>query len=241
MREISNVMQVGFQYGEQRIIYDENGDVVSVSELSSAENISVGPPVIRMRDDYITNRQYSRRADDLYARAEFRRYGKKTEPQEALSDVIALMNWAKTGHVYLWDPYLTVEDILHTWYFTTSMSVTLHAITSGAIAKKNTNVRSWIKQQRKIMDERSNHYGIHAELRCQWGEHGYNFHDRFLMVLRSDREKPCVWSLGTSINSLGEKHHIIQSVEHPQMIVDTFEELWNDLNVPECLVWKRGI
>jgi hypothetical protein len=91
------------------------------------------------------------------------------------------------------------------------------------------------------MDERSNHYGIHAELRCQWGEHGYNFHDRFLMVLRSDREKPCVWSLGTSINSLGKKHHIIQSVEHPQMIVDTFEELWNDLNVPECLVWKRGI
>lgn len=53
-----------------------------------------------------------------------------------MKDVIALMNRAQTGKVYLWDPYLTVEDILHTWYFTKSMNVTLYAITSGEIAEK---------------------------------------------------------------------------------------------------------
>lgn len=90
------------------------------------------------------------------------------------------------------------------------------------------------------MDERSNHYGIRAEIRCQWAEYGYSFHDRFLMVLSADKNKPFVWSLGTSVNSLGNKHHIIQSVEHPQMIVDTFEELWDDLSASECLVWKKG-
>ena len=37
------------------------------------------------------------------------------------------------------------------------------------------------------------------------------------------------------------KHHIIQSVEHPQMMIDAFEELWNELDAPECLVWKKGV
>lgn len=59
------------------------------------------------------------------------------------------------------------------------------------------------------------------------------------MVIR-EGEKPRVWSIGTSINSLGKKHHIIQSVEHPQIIVDAFEELWDELDSEECLVWKRG-
>ena len=48
----------------------------------------------------------------------------------------------------------------------------------------------------------------------------------FLMVLNLDQDTSSVWSLGTSVNSLGNKHHIIQSVEHPQMMIDAFEELW---------------
>ena len=59
------------------------------------------------------------------------------------------------------------------------------------------------------------------------------------MVLHEDK-KPQVWSLGTSVNSLGKSHHIIQSVSHPQPIVDAFEELWDKLSVEECLVWKHG-
>lgn len=159
-----------------------------------------------------------------------------------MKDVIALMNRAQTGKVYLWDPYLTVEDILHTWYFTKSMNVTLYTITSGEIAEKSKmSVCDWIEQQQEIMEKRSNHYGIHVELRCQWADYGYSFHDRFLMVLNLDQDTSSVWSLGTSVNSLGNKHHIIQSVEHPQMMIDAFEELWNELDAPECLVWKKGV
>ena len=171
-----------------------------------------------------------------------RRYGRNAQANKAVIDVIALMNRVKIGKVYLWDPYLTVEDLLHTWYFTTSMNVKLYAITSGEIAEKSKmSVHTWISEQQKIMDKRSNHYGIHAELRCQWGDYGYSFHDRFLMNVRKEEDRPQVWSLGTSINSLGDKHHIVQSVEHPQMLVDAFEELWEELSNPECLVWKRGM
>ena len=242
MRKILTTMEIGSQYGEQRLIYDEEGSLVSALEPVCVENICVGAPIYRMRDDYIRNRQYDRRVEELYARAEFRRYGRNVQADKAVADVVALMNRVTIGKVYLWDPYLTVEDLLHTWYFTRSMNVSLYAITSGEIAEKSKmSVHAWISEQQKIMDKRSNHYGIHAELRCQWAEYGYSFHDRFLMNVRQGEDRPQVWSLGTSINSLGNKHHIIQSVEHPQMLVDAFEELWEELSDPECLVWKRGM
>lgn len=241
MREMSTIMEMGSQYGEQRLIYDEKGSVVAAFEPVWAENIHVGPPVFRMRDDYIKKRQYDRRVEELYKRAEFRQYGRGMQSQKALDDVIMLMDRVKTGKVYLWDPYLTVEDLLHTWYFTKSMNVKLYAITSSEIAEKSKMCTDdWIIQQQEIMNKRSNHYGIHVELRCQRENFGYPFHDRFLMNLSEDSREPQVWSLGTSVNSLGKKHHVIQSVEHPQILVDAFEELWEELSNPKCLVWKKG-
>ena len=194
MREISTIIEMGAQYGKQRLIYDENGSLVSTLEPVCAEDICVGPPIYRMRDDYIRNRQYDRRVEELYVRAEFRRYGRNIQANKAVADVIALMNRVTIGNVYLWDPYLTVEDLLHTWYFTTSMNVKLYAITSGEIAEKSKmSVHAWISEQQKIMDKRSNHYGIHAELRCQWADYGYSFHDRFLMNVRKDEDRLVTW------------------------------------------------
>lgn len=175
----------------------------------------------------------------MHRSREFRRYGKMVERDKALRDIIALMNLGDGGKVYLWDPYLTLKDLLETWYYTTTYNMQLKAITSSEIANKSKiSVEEWIRQQREFIADKSNHYGIRLELRCQWKEYGYHFHDRFLMVIK-DGEKPRVWSLGTSINSLGNKHHIIQNVEHPQMIIDTFEELWNELDSEDCIVWRK--
>ena len=242
MREMSMIMEMESQYGEQRLIYDEKGSVVTAFEPVCVENVHTGPPVFRMRDDYIKKRQYDRRVQELYKRAEFRQYGRGMQSRRALEDVIALMDRVKKGKVYLWDPYLTVEDLLHTWYFTKSMQVKLYAITSSEIAEKSKiGINDWIMQQQEIMNRRSNHYGIHVEMRCQRGNFGYPFHDRFLMNLSEDSGGPQVWSLGTSVNSVGKKHHVIQSVEHPQILVDAFEELWEELSDPQCLVWKKGM
>ena len=84
IRRMTYVLQMGAQYGEQRIIYDETGQVVDIIEPISAENVNIiEQPVIRTRDSHIHKRQYSRRVDELYARAEFRRYGRDSEPQKA--------------------------------------------------------------------------------------------------------------------------------------------------------------
>lgn len=240
MRQGYMDMRMGSQYGEQRLIYSDDGKVEDIVDIISAETIRMNQPIIRKREDVINQRQYNQRAEDLYARREFRCYGNTSDNEEAIRDMIQLLNMGEGGKVYLWDPYLTVEDILHTWYYTEAFNLPLLAITSGEIAKKRKmTVADWIEQQRQWIEKRSNHYGINVELRCQWNGYGYGFHDRFLMIVHSDK-KARVWSLGTSVNSLGNKHHVIQSVEHPQMIVNTFEELWNELGSEECLVWKKG-
>ena len=91
--------------------------------------------------------------------------------------------------------------------------------------------------QKEIFETRSNNYGIKLEVRCQHGNYGFSFHDRFLIFI-SEENTAKVWSLGTSINSLGGAHHIVQEVNHPQHIVNAFEQLWNALDNKDCLVWN---
>lgn len=74
------------------------------------------------------------------------------------------------------------------------------------------------------------------EIRCQRGNYGWKFHDRFLIFPGSVKEKPKVWSLGTSINNIGVRHSILMEVNNPQNILDAFNELWNDLK--DSILWK---
>lgn len=49
------------------------------------------------------------------------------------------------------------------------------------------------------------------------------------------------WSLGTSVNSLGKSHHIIQEVEDGQIIADVFEEMWEQsINDENNIIWKSA-
>lgn len=145
-------MRMGLQYGEQRSIYNNEGKVEDTVDMVSVEMICVDQPIIRKREEVISQRQYNRREEELYARREFRRYGNISENGEAIRDIIELMNMGEGGKVYLWDPYLTVEDILHTWYYTEAYNLPLRAITSGEIANKSKmKVVDWIEQQRQCI------------------------------------------------------------------------------------------
>lgn len=241
MREISMSMYTNTEFAEQRLIFSkDNKTIADAIDIYSVRKLTIEEPVIRRREKYIEERQYSKRIEELVKRKEFRRYGIKPERKTAINDIRDLLNSAESGKVYLWDPYLCAEDILDTWYYNEVAGVRFYAITSGEMAKKQkVPISQWIAREKRILETRSNNYGIQMEFRCQCNGHGYAFHDRFLMILNKD-EKPKVWSLGTSINSLGKKHHIIQEVQHPRMVVDAFDELWNMLESDECLIWKKG-
>lgn len=241
MRHIHGAMH--FRSGDIRQIWDEDHHLTAEIELSHLKDMSVHAPVIRAREDDIEERQYVRRTEEHEKRQEFRRYGIPGHGtrEEALRDVRSLMDRGAGGTVYLWDPYLNAEDLLDTWYYTTTYSARLKAITSReSAAVSSDSLEEWFRHQREILEKRSDNNGISMEMRCQWGNYGYHFHDRFLMVLLPNK-KPVVWSLGMSINNIGKSHHIIQLVSYPQMVVDAFEELWDMLDHEECLVWKRGV
>ncbi len=89
----------------------------------------------------------------------------------------------------------------------------------------------------------NNNFGINLEFRLQHGSYGWSFHDRFLIFPEVNgseeiNSKVEAWSLGTSINSLGKAHHIVQKVANPRNILDAFNELWAELNNINCLVSK---
>ena len=95
----------------------------------------------------------------------------------------------------------------------------------------------WIIEQKKCLKNNSNNHGINLEFRVQHNNYGWKFHDRFL-IFPNFNSKVKVWSLGTSVNSLGKKHHILQEIKNARHILDAFNELWNQLQHESCLVWK---
>ncbi len=98
-----------------------------------------------------------------------------------------------------------------------------------------------IKQKilKQFIQYSTNHLNINLELRCQFNNYGYTFHDRFLILVPNNEfVLPVVYSLGTSVNSLGTSHHIIQKVTNPRVILNNFNTLWDEISVEECLILK---
>lgn len=142
--------------------------------------------------------------------------------------------------IRLWDPYLDAKDLIQTLFFSKVAGVSLRAVSSRKVTELTENDsdwHTWVDDQQKALEGSGNLLGINLEFRCKYGDFGWNFHDRFLIFPR-ERE-PLAWSLGTSVNSLGKEHHILQKVANAQNILDAFDDLWAALNSADCLVWKH--
>lgn len=127
---------------------------------------------------------------------------------------------------------LLLSPILYIFYYFKKRKI----INSDENKSKLINVR---KNQIKQFKEYSNNVNINLEFRCQYKNLGYPFHDRFLIFVPNDEfALPIVYSLGASVNQLGEKHHIIHKVTDPRIILENFNNLWNSLNSEECIILK---
>lgn len=244
IRQIGIRMNVGSQFGKERVIYDSQGGIKAEISILSGSTMEVKKDEPQIWKRFISDRQYKLRMEELDRRMEFLQYGLSgvSDREQALFDIRRMMNRGDGKLVYLWDPYLTAQDLFDTWYYTASFGLRLNCITSaGSHEKEKLSIRAWMQEQRRQLEQGSNQYGISLEFRCQWGNYGYGFHDRFLMIVdKMGQSESEVWSLGVSVNSLGTQHHIVQKVLHPQPVVDAFENLWNMLSPEECLIWKYG-
>jgi hypothetical protein len=189
------------------------------------------------------------------------------EHQKALVDLRILVNEHGKEGAWLWDPYLAADDILNTLFYCRYPNSDLRALTAGSSAPEDCSGprkvhscierhRSWISnrlratpapqpgvtfadKQRAMLDgTKSNFLGLRLEFRVKSGQAGWAFHDRFLIFPATGRGA-LAWSLGTSVNSIGKQHHILQRVDDGQLIMQAFRELWDQLNQPEHLIWKK--
>ncbi|WP_338692213.1 VPA1262 family N-terminal domain-containing protein [Bradyrhizobium sp. 26S5] len=164
--------------------------------------------------------------------------------EEAIEDVRFLIRQNGQDATWLWDPYLSADDIIKTLFHCPYADADLRALSDaqGFEAEQSSTSTSktrFIEQQRAFFTGiKSNWSSLRLEFRARIGMAGWSFHDRFLLfpVTRTGAQ---VWSLGTSVNGLGKQHHILQRVEDGQLICDAFEDLWRQLDQPEHLVWKK--
>jgi len=162
--------------------------------------------------------------------------------KQALDDLRYLISQHGMDGVDLWDPYLTADDILQTLFWCPHSSAHLRALTDGRTPPRPKDFvgpfQSFEDQQRSVFRDRAgNREHLQLEYRGRKGPEGWAFHDRFL-IFPGGPAGPSAWSLGTSVNSLGTAHHILQKVANPALVAGAFEDLWNALNRPTHLIWS---
>ena len=127
------------------------------------------------------------------------------------------------------------------WFITTNVVVKVilldYQYDINTFTKKTPKQQTINEMQIELNKDDKQFLFLNLEVRGKYGANGYDFHDRFLIF---PQEKPKVWSLGISVNQLGKAHHILQEVKNAQHILNAFNQLWNELDKKECLVWKSN-
>lgn len=190
------------------------------------------------------------------------------ERARALADVRLLIERHGDGGIDLWDPYLNADDLLETLFWSPHFDGPMRALSAGAERPRRDlgesgegsgNERealdsvpselapeagpapaplSFAGREKAILERDSgNCYGLKLEFRRRHGPEGWSFHDRFL-IFPGGPDGPKAWSLGTSVNSLGKAHHILQRVPNAALIAGAFDDLWSKLRGPHHLIWK---
>ena len=164
------------------------------------------------------------------------------ERQTALETVSSLIEMHGHGGVWLWDPYLDAQDLQDTVFTYLFEKTEVMAITAGENApddpNKELNRDDWIEIQRIALEKAAGPLkALNLEFRISRGPDGWKFHDRFL-IFPGALGGPLAWSLGTSVNQLGKRFHIMQKVHDGTMMAYTFRQLWTAISGSEYLIWK---
>lgn len=212
--------------------------LVSGASLPSIIGDGAGPPGQR----WASRRLYQRDAARALEERRFVQYrpeqGKeKACREQALGDIRYLINrYAKHG-AWLWDPFLSADDILLTMFHCRFGAADLRALTDGMTVNGPAKTDFVAAQKATLESCKGNCERLRLEYRVRVGPAGWAFHDRFL-IFPQNESGALAWSLGTSVNSAGTSHHILQKVDDGQLIKDAFEELWSELSGSQHLVWK---
>lgn len=176
------------------------------------------------------------------------------EHEQAILDIRSIINgrllW-DLQEIKIIDPYLAPKDILNTAAFCEKQGIRVRCITNLHTISRNRDAKADVLSKECDSDEYNkilksfrkqleDGLGTNTDLRLSFrtvhGNSGCSFHDRYL-ILKFKINKTRVWSLGTSINSVGRSHHIIQIVEVPTLIDAFFDDIWEQTEKRECIIY----
>lgn len=226
-------------------IPDKNGSATQqrVGVSGGSVTSTVGTPR-EQSENWTDRRMYREELSRLAADRRFVQYRPDTanaaaERARALADIRFLLQKHGEAAAWLWDPYLSGRDLLETLFFCSHSGTELRALTDAEpIPGSAVSRATFVAEQKSVLDaNKGNLQGLRLEYRARVGAVGWGFHDRFLIFPKAERGA-LAWSLGTSVNSLGTQHHILQQVGDGQLVMDAFADLWDQLTKPEHLVWK---
>ena len=235
----SNIMS-----NEQRVIYHSDGNSSIIPVITHSNASTVGDK-LHENIDWSKVRIYENNRGKLRESREFVQYNpqgknKEVEHNKALKDIRFLINSYGENGAYLWDPYLSPSDIVKTLFHSKFNNSTLRAISSlkepptEDKSKTNSVFDKYYSEFESFPPEMM--LGINLQFRSPRNNNGWSFHDRFL-IFPNVGNLPMAWSLGTSVNSFGQEHHILQKCSDARLILDAFNELWGEIDLDECLIW----
>lgn len=208
--------------------------------------------------NWTNERIYESDSKILKERREFVQYNpkgkdKRISKDNAINDLLYLINQHGANAVWLWDPYLSYQDIFSTLLHNPHSKSLMRAISSletppcnnksgqqhVVSSQSNSAILQTYKENFNALPNTTKKT-INLEFRCKTGDNGWNFHDRFIIFPGNNyNQKTQAWSLGTSVNSFGTSHHILQQVTDAQLIANAFIDLWDSLSRKECLIWSN--
>lgn len=227
------------------------GDKEYSVPLNGVKMVGEPPLLIEMTD---AGERQQKWQDAFFKEQNYLRVYNVGQHDEALCDIRSIINkqllW-DLDEIRIVDPYLSPNDILNTVALCEKPGIRVCCLTDIHTISHNKDAKADILTdgiQDAAFDEIRNSFqkeledglGQETDLRLSFrtvhGNNGSSFHDRYL-ILKYQRNKTRVWSLGTSVNSVGKSHHIIQIVESPILIDDFFDEVWSKTNTDKCKIY----
>jgi len=207
------------------------------------QEMLVGEPWKDPNGGFTQKRLYRYDTERVQKERLFEQYGlpnrdRKAEHARAIADLHHLIGTHGGEGTWLWDPYLDAIDIMETLFHSPHRNADLRALSSGKRRTECVGMVDYIACQRRVLGSvAGNLLGLRLEYRIPNKVQQAKFHDRFLIFPKKEGGH-LAWSLGTSINSLGYEHHILQRVDDGQRVSDAFLDLWDRMG-PTQLVWKK--
>ncbi len=219
--------------------------------LNGVKMVGEPPLLVEMAD---TGERQQKWQDAFFKEQNYLRVYNVGQHNDALCDIRSIINkqllW-DLDEIRIVDPYLSPNDILNTVALCEKPGVRVCCLTDIHTISHNKDAKAEILTddtqdaafdeirssfQKQLEDGLGQDTDLQLSFRTVHGNNGSSFHDRYL-ILKYQLNKTRVWSLGTSVNSVGKSHHIIQIVESPMLIDNFFDEVWSQTNTDKCKIY----